>query len=67
FSQFKALFDAVNATTGSLQSRGEAHVTIITPPEFDRVLKPAGVTIQEIEEIAQQANIQHSRLTPVCL
>ncbi|KAJ2354295.1 hypothetical protein GGF43_003284 [Coemansia sp. RSA 2618] len=67
FSQFKDLFDAVNATAGSLQSRGEAHVTVITPPEFDRVLKPAGITIQEVEEIAQQARVQHARLSPVCL
>ncbi|KAJ2329320.1 hypothetical protein IWW51_000673 [Coemansia sp. RSA 2702] len=67
FAPFADLFGAVNATTGTLQSRGEAHITVITPPEFDRVLKPAGVTIQEIEAIALRANIQHARLSPVCL
>ncbi|KAJ2492857.1 hypothetical protein IWW37_001029 [Coemansia sp. RSA 2050] len=67
FARFEDLFKAINATVGTLQSRGEAHVTVITPPEYDRVLKPAGVTIEEIEEIARQHNLQGARLQPVCI
>ncbi|PIA19100.1 hypothetical protein COEREDRAFT_90467 [Coemansia reversa NRRL 1564] len=68
FKPFQGLFTAVNATAGvALQSRGEAHVTVVSPPEFDYVLKPAGVTIREIEAIAINANIQAARLKPVCL
>ncbi|KAJ2672226.1 hypothetical protein IWW42_002952 [Coemansia sp. RSA 1085] len=67
YAPFSDLFESINATTGTLQTRGEAHVTVVTPPEFDRVLKPAGVTIEEIDDIAKQANIQLSRLTPVCV
>ncbi|KAJ1829497.1 hypothetical protein LPJ56_000259 [Coemansia sp. RSA 2599] len=67
FAHFKDLFESINATVGTLQSRGEAHVTVITPPEFDRVLGPAGVTIEEIEAIALRSDIQKARLVPVCL
>lgn len=38
---------------------GEAHVTVITPPEYANVIKPY-VSMQRIEELAKQANIQHS-------
>ncbi|KAJ2710070.1 hypothetical protein H4R19_003933 [Coemansia spiralis] len=67
YAQFEGLFRALNASAGTLRSRGEAHVTVVTPPEFDRVLKPAGVTIDEIEDIAARAGIQGARLLPVCL
>ncbi|KAJ1725507.1 hypothetical protein LPJ53_000322 [Coemansia erecta] len=67
YTHFSDLFAAINATVGTLQTRGEAHVTVVTPPEFDRALKPAGVTIKEIEEIALRNNIQKARLMPVCL
>ncbi|KAJ1644046.1 hypothetical protein J3B02_000637 [Coemansia erecta] len=67
YAYFKNLFESINTTVGTLQSRGEAHVTVISPPEFDRVLKPAGVTIEEIEDIALRRDIQKARLVPVCL
>ncbi|KAJ1952376.1 hypothetical protein EC988_003590 [Linderina pennispora] len=67
FAPFKKLFDQVNATEKTLKSRGEAHITVVTPPEFDQVLKPAGITIQEIEAIAKARRIQSARLRPVCL
>lgn len=38
---------------------GEAHVTVITPPEYANVIKPY-VSMQRIEELAKQADIQHS-------
>ncbi|KAJ2798067.1 hypothetical protein H4R20_004953 [Coemansia guatemalensis] len=68
FAPFQDLFTAVSAAAGvALQSRGEAHITVVTPPEFDYVLKQVGVTIEEIEAIAIDANIQGARLKPVCL
>lgn len=67
FQPFHELFQQVNQTTGTLKSRGEAHITVITPPEFDRILKPAGITIQEIEAIAHRHRIQQAWLRPVCL
>ncbi|KAJ2795172.1 hypothetical protein H4R21_005220 [Coemansia helicoidea] len=67
YAQFDGLFRALNTSDGPLHSRGEAHITVVSPPEFDRVLKPAGVTIGEIEGIAARVGIQDARLTPVCL
>ncbi|KAJ2004476.1 hypothetical protein H4R26_002491 [Coemansia thaxteri] len=68
YSRFTHLIEAVNDTAaGALQSRGEAHVTVVTPPEFDFALKPAGVTMQEIESIAKRLDIQSARLQPVCV
>jgi len=40
---------------------GEAHITVITPPEFDNILKPF-LSIEEIERIAQNYQIQNSSL-----
>ncbi|KAJ1735576.1 hypothetical protein LPJ72_001800 [Coemansia sp. Benny D160-2] len=68
FGPFKELFDAISAASNAtIHSRGEAHITVITPPEFDLVLKPGGVTIEEIESIATANGIQNARLMPVCL
>ncbi|RKP05455.1 hypothetical protein THASP1DRAFT_32703 [Thamnocephalis sphaerospora] len=50
-----------------LQTRGEAHVTVVTPPEFDRVLKPAGVTMDEVNALAMQSRIQESRFSVECV
>lgn len=50
----------------SLQHRGEAHITIITPPEFDNVLKDK-ITIQEINKIAERAKIQEAHLQYRCI
>jgi len=50
-----------------LKQRGEAHVTVITPVEFWQVLKPAGVTMKEIDEIASAQNIQATTLKALCV
>jgi hypothetical protein len=38
----------------SLRGRDEAHITVITPPEFDKVLRPF-VTMEEINDMARGA------------
>lgn len=48
-----------------LKNRGEAHITVITPAEFN-ILKQK-MTIEEIDQIAKVQNIQDSRLTPICI
>lgn len=40
-----------------LVGRGEAHVTVVTPVEYDRVLSPR-VSISEINSIAREMDIQ---------
>lgn len=49
-----------------LLSRGETHITVITPPEYANILKPY-LTAKEIDDIAVQANIQSSQFTPLCI
>jgi hypothetical protein len=49
-----------------LKSRGEAHITVITPVEYDKVLKKH-ITISEIDHIALAMNIQSSAFEVVCL
>ncbi len=47
--------------------RGEAHITVITPIEFWNVLKPQGVTIQEIQNISKDQHLQNSKFQIICL
>ncbi len=42
-------------------ANGEAHITVITPPEYANTLKPY-VSMERIEEITKQAGIQKSIL-----
>ncbi|KAF8936409.1 hypothetical protein EDD21DRAFT_338750 [Dissophora ornata] len=72
FKYVKPLFDLVNSTqsiaNGTLLSRGEAHVTVILPPEYDNILHPAGVTIDEINTIASHKNrLQKAKFGIECL
>jgi 2'-5' RNA ligase len=72
FKYVKPVLDLVNTTAaygnGTLISRGEAHVTVILPTEYDQILQPAGVTIDEINRLASQKNrLQKSRFELECL
>ena len=50
-----------------LSSRGEAHITVITPIEFWNVLKPQGVTMTDVDGIAERLKIQTSKYKVKCL
>jgi len=52
-------------STPNLKNRGEAHITVITPPEFAALVK--AVSIDEVNEIARAEKIQNSRIEAVCL
>ncbi|KAG0295905.1 hypothetical protein BGZ98_001177 [Dissophora globulifera] len=72
FKYVKPIFDLVNAThslsNGTLLSRGESHVTIILPPEYDNILHPAGVTIGELNALASHNNrLQRAKFEIECL
>jgi len=49
-----------------LKNRGEAHITVITPPEYFQVLKEK-ISIQEINQLAIKSNLQSSRFEVLCL
>lgn len=48
-----------------LKNRGEAHITVLTPPEYN-ILKDK-ISIQEINEIALKSHIQESLVKPICV
>ncbi len=63
----KELFDVlVSEFQIVLKNRGEAHITVITPPEYENVLKPY-LSMEEINRIALEAEIQKAEVSPLCL
>ncbi|KAF9111810.1 hypothetical protein BGX27_004388 [Mortierella sp. AM989] len=72
FKYVKPVFDIVNTTkafgNGTLISRGESHITVILPTEYDKILHPAGVTIEELNALATHKNaLQRSKFSLECL
>ncbi|KAF9978384.1 hypothetical protein BGZ73_002563 [Actinomortierella ambigua] len=74
FKYVKPFVDMVNSTSSlnnntALISRGEAHITMITPPEYDTILSKVGVTIQELNAIAtnKKRPLQRARFSIPCL
>jgi 2'-5' RNA ligase len=63
---FRTLDSTLKGRLNKKDSRTEAHITVITPPEFDNKLA-AYVTIEEIHQIALNNRIQDSRFSVVCL
>lgn len=50
----------------SLQSRDEAHITVITPPEYDKILKKR-IGIQELNSLAEKRSLQASPFKLLCV
>lgn len=67
YAPYKSLFEQVqDAEKIQLNTRGEAHITVVTPVEYDKVLKKH-ISIAEITKIAEEAKIQDLTFTPVCI
>ncbi|KAI8388068.1 uncharacterized protein BYT42DRAFT_220646 [Radiomyces spectabilis] len=66
FQYIAPLLKELNSTAESLLSRGEAHITVVTPPEF-KTLNTANITIQELNDLAKKHRIQSGRFRAVCL
>jgi len=67
YAPYQALLEQVQKTEGvTLTNRGEAHITVVTPIEYDKVLKKH-LSIAEIHKIAAAAKIQDAEFTPVCV
>lgn len=49
-----------------LKSRGEAHITVINPGEYDRALKQR-LSMARISQLAREAGIQQLPFRPLCL
>ncbi|MDD2717896.1 MAG: hypothetical protein PHW04_18565 [Candidatus Wallbacteria bacterium] len=67
FSPVKKLYLDLKESTGlPLKSRGEAHITIVTPIEYYEVLRKH-ISIIEINGIAKDLEIQTATFEVVCL
>lgn len=66
YQYIKPIFNLFNSTEAPLLTRGDSHITVISPPEF-AVLAAAGITIDEVNAFARQSKIQSSKVTAVCL
>lgn len=70
FPPVKAFFELLDRRlSGQLNkenARTEAHITVITPPEYDFVLSEK-LSIQEIGKIAEEEQIQSSVFKVICL
>ena len=60
------LKEVSKAVALKLRSRKEAHLTVISPPEFHDVLSPL-LTMREIEIIAHDASLPRAEISPICL
>ncbi len=67
YAPYNSLYEQVQDSEKiQLNTRGEAHITVVTPVEYDKILKKH-LSISEITKIAEEASIQNLRFTPVCL
>lgn len=67
YTPVKSLYKELsNRSNLPLITRGEAHITVITPPEYYGELK-AYITMDEIDQIAKEMNIQKSQFNVKCL
>lgn len=67
FEPVKKLFnDILKEEKRLFQSRGEAHITVVTPVEFYNSLS-SKMTIDEINKIGIKNNIQNSKFEILCL
>lgn len=68
YEPFAEIFKKLQiAEKKKLINRGEAHITVITPIEYHHVLRPKGVSIEEIDQIAKDMDIQNSNYEVLCL
>lgn len=66
YPPFEALRMKLEAKLGrKLNHRGEAHITVLTPPEFATLSRY--LTIHEIHEIALRLRLQNARVSEICL
>lgn len=61
----KLFHDLQKTRNEKIKSRGESHITVITPPEFDDILSKH-LNIQEINSIVAKS-IQRARAEPLCV
>lgn len=67
YAPYQAMLAQLEKAEGvTLKSRGDAHITVVTPVEYDKVLKKH-LSIAAIHKIAEEAKLQEIPWTPVCI
>ena len=67
YAPYKAMYEQLQKAEGiELNNRGEAHITVVTPVEYDKSLK-RHLTMEAINKIAEEAKIQDITFTPACI
>lgn len=61
---YKQLLVAIKGVP--LINRGEAHITVITPVEYNEILK-SKLSMQEVDDIAKKNKIQNAKFDVVCV
>lgn len=68
FGPVEQLYREIQRNEGvRLISRGEAHITVVTPIEYWNVLRTVGITAGEINQIALDHGIQGADFSVLCL
>lgn len=66
YAPVKAIWEKLEKSLGHpLKNRGEAHITVITPPEYYDGLRSA-LSIDEIDQIVTARKIQSARYKVIC-
>jgi len=66
FAPYQKLFNELQNKFGPLKNRGDAHVTVITPVEYEDVLK-SHLSISEIHDLAEKFKLQEASFKAICL
>jgi 2'-5' RNA ligase len=66
YTPFPALLKAVEHDFDvKLKTRGESHVTVMTPPEYDKLKSKLSMT--EIDQLAWELKIATAEIKPICI
>lgn len=60
YSEVKRAFDQLNDEVGNLKNRGEAHITILTPPEYQYFFANQGISINTLSQVVEESFSAHN-------
>ncbi|KAI8089671.1 uncharacterized protein BX664DRAFT_333604 [Halteromyces radiatus] len=67
YTYIEPILEILNSTEQPLLSRQEAHITVISPPEYRILSTSTNITIDELNHLAKSHKIQSSIFSVVCL
>jgi hypothetical protein len=69
YPRYKNILEQLVKKVGPLQNRGEAHITVITPPEFTKLTDPvfSKLNAVEIHNLFNNAQINKNDFNEICI